>query len=62
MRRIILSEEQYEAVKFAVEDVAEVYSQFKGINESGDPDEEEYSKQVRKHGQVLTDMLNDQLK
>lgn len=62
MRRIIMSEAQYEAIKFAVNDTAEVYSQFKGINEENDPDEEEYAKQVRKHGQVLTELSNDQFR
>jgi hypothetical protein len=62
MRRIILSEEQFEAVKFAVEDVAEVYEQFKFDGDNHDEGEQEYETKVRKYGQVLGELAKDQLK
>jgi hypothetical protein len=53
MRKITVTEEEYTALKFALEDVAESYSEYKNPGTDADEGEQEYEDKVRAHGKAL---------
>lgn len=62
MRKITLSEEQFEAIRFAMDDVNEAYSTYKMIGDDADEDEVKYENRVRHYGKLIMELLNGQFK
>lgn len=60
MRRLIINEEQFKALQFAVGDAAEVYSTY--VVNNPDENEQEYMKKVREHGKILKDLYERDFK
>jgi hypothetical protein len=62
VRKLTLTEEQFQALKFGITDVAEVYATYRNPGDNPDESELKHEAEVHKCGELLEELLRTQLK